>query len=119
MTKAPRLYDNQRWRKVRRMHLAEHPMCVMCERQGRVTAATVVDHIVPHEGNADLFWDMSNWQSLCYACHNSIKKQQELYGYSQAAGTDGLPLDANHPWNTRREKGHGKKTDQEAKARLS
>ena len=98
MTKAPRLYDNQRWRKVRRMHLAEHPMCVMCERQGRVTAATVVDHIVPHEGNADLFWDMDNWQSLCATCHSGIKRQQEHHGYSQAADINGLPMDSGHPW---------------------
>jgi len=36
-----------------------------------VKAATVVDHIIAHKGNANLFWDESNWQALCKRCHNS------------------------------------------------
>jgi 5-methylcytosine-specific restriction protein A len=30
----------------------------------------VVDHIVPHRGREQLFWDESNWQALCKACHD-------------------------------------------------
>jgi len=37
---------------------------------GRLNAATVVDHIVPHKGDAVLFWKQSNWQALCRDCHN-------------------------------------------------
>ena len=74
----------------------------MCERQGIVTAATVVDHIKEHKGDYGLFWDESNWQSLCASCHSGIKRTQEKHGYSQAAGVDGMPVDANHPWNKER-----------------
>ena len=94
-----RLYDSQRWRKVRRWWLKGHPLCEMCQRQGRITIATVVDHIIPHHGDPTLFWDANNYQSLCAACHNSLKREQELHGYSHAAGVDGVPLDPNHPWN--------------------
>jgi len=52
------------------MYLAEHPLCVKCEAEGRVTAATVVDHKEPHRGDYDRFWDESNWQSLCSYHHN-------------------------------------------------
>jgi len=45
-----------------------------------VTAALVVDHIQPHKGNDDLFWDASNWQSLCEACHN-LKTATEDGGF--------------------------------------
>jgi 5-methylcytosine-specific restriction enzyme A len=93
-----RLYDSVRWRKVRRMWLAEHPLCAMCTRQGRTTAAVVVDHVKPHEGDHELFWDQNNYQSLCYSCHSGIKRQQERHGYSQAADANGLPMDSNHPW---------------------
>ena len=31
-----------RWERARRLYLAEHPTCVMCEREGRIAAATVV-----------------------------------------------------------------------------
>ncbi len=32
--------------------------------------ANEVDHIKPHNGDLALFWDESNWQSLCKACHS-------------------------------------------------
>lgn len=93
-----RMYDSVRWRKARRMWLAEHPVCAMCARQGRTTAANTVDHIRPHDDDYDKFWDMDNWQSLCSTCHNSIKQQQERHGFSQAADINGLPIDSGHPW---------------------
>jgi len=93
-----RMYDSVRWRKARRMWLAAHPVCAMCARQGRTTAANTVDHIRPHDDDYDKFWDMDNWQSLCSTCHNSIKQQQERHGFSQAADINGLPIDSGHPW---------------------
>ena len=61
---------NWRWQKARLAHLGKHPLCIECSTLGRVTAASVVDHIVPHRGDQELFWDLSNWQSLCAPCHN-------------------------------------------------
>ena len=66
-----------RWQRAREMHLSNYPLCVECLRQGRTTAATVVDHIKPHRGDMHLFWDRSNWQSLCQPCHDSWKQSQE------------------------------------------
>jgi hypothetical protein len=34
-----------------------------------VTAATLVDHIIPHREDEGLFWLEGNWQSLCNRCH--------------------------------------------------
>lgn len=66
-----------RWQKARQQHLQQHPLCVMCEAQGRVEAATVVDHITPHRGDERLFWDQTNWQSLCKPHHDGEKQRQE------------------------------------------
>lgn len=63
-----------RWQKARERFLAKHPLCKHCQAQGIVTAATDVDHVIPHRGNDALFWDESNWQSLCKSCH-SVKTQ--------------------------------------------
>jgi 5-methylcytosine-specific restriction enzyme A len=54
-----------RWRKVRTHYLAKHPVCVRC-----CHVATVVDHIIPHKGDMNLFWDRNNWQPLCKTCHD-------------------------------------------------
>ena len=84
----------------------------MCEQQGRAHAATVVDHIVPHRiGDAlrskddqqisaarALFWDSSNWQSLCTTHHNSAKQALEraaLQQVARAAEADPSPTDGH------------------------
>ena len=67
----------------------------MCEAQGRVTAATVVDHIIPHKGDPVLMWDSEhNWQSLCDPHHNRDKQSQDRGGrkHTVAIGADGWPI---------------------------
>ena len=66
-----------KWQQYRLRFLKMNPLCVYCERDNRVTVATVVDHIVPHEGDKRLFWDTKNHQSLCASCHSSIKQREE------------------------------------------
>jgi len=66
-----------KWQQARAGYLLKHPLCVYCERQGRVTAATVVDHRVPHRGDMKLFWDSANWQPLCKPCHDGQKQREE------------------------------------------
>ena len=46
------------WQKARAVYLAQHPLCVFCEREGLVTAAVVVDHIEAHHGDHEKFWDL-------------------------------------------------------------
>jgi 5-methylcytosine-specific restriction endonuclease McrA len=97
--KEKRLYDSVRWRKARDRFLDSHPLCALCWVIDRDTPATIVDHIKPHGGDPDLFWDENNWQPLCASCHSGKKRLQENRGHSAAAGLDGTPLDAMHPWN--------------------
>ena len=62
-------YGSQ-WRTARAQFLRSHPLCAECMKQGNLTPATVVDHIIPHRGDMKLFWDERNWQALCESCHN-------------------------------------------------
>ena len=73
---AERGYD-YRWHKARNAFLVDNPICVMCNTEGRVTAAKVVDHITPHRGDELLFWDRANWQALCKVHHDSDKQMWE------------------------------------------
>ncbi len=66
-----------RWRKYRLMFLRSRPLCVECEKEGQVTAATDIDHIRPVRGKNDpLFWEPSNLQPLCKS-HHSQKTMRE------------------------------------------
>lgn len=64
------LYASARWQRARQMFLARHPLCAECQRQGRVTPANTVDHIIPHRGDPERFWDQDGWQPLCAPCHS-------------------------------------------------
>lgn len=47
------------------------PVMSQCHELGYVTAASQVDHVVPHRGDQRLFEDLeSNGQSLCASCHS-------------------------------------------------
>lgn len=81
-TRTQRGYSN-RWLKISAAYLCNHPLCAECQRQGKITPATEVDHIVPHKGDKKLFWDPSNWQPLCHECH-SRKTVREDGGFGRA-----------------------------------
>jgi 5-methylcytosine-specific restriction protein A len=72
-----RHWYGKRWFKARLQHLAKEPLCRRHLRLGQTVAATVVDHIKPHKGDARLFWDRANWQSLCKPCHDRDKQIEE------------------------------------------
>lgn len=75
-----------RWQRESKAHLREHPLCEECRRNGRITRATCVDHVKPHKGDQVLFWDPTNWQSLCDSCH-SRKTATEDGGFGRAGAT--------------------------------
>lgn len=101
-----------RWQQARADHLRRNPLCVFCRDKGRAVAASVVDHIkAPRLGDAKLsgdaeriaeawrlFWDRTNWQSLCKLCHDSTKQRMEKGG-RLGCSDSGLPLDPRHHWN--------------------
>ena len=57
------------WRNFRLTFLSENPLCVACLSLGRHTPSFIADHIIPHHGNIELFWDEENIQALCNRCH--------------------------------------------------
>jgi 5-methylcytosine-specific restriction protein A len=65
------------WEKARLGHLAHEPLCRLCAKEGRTTAANTVDHIIPHRGDRVLFWDRKNWQSLCQTCSSTKTAKQD------------------------------------------
>lgn len=88
-------YSLKRWAILRRSQLAASPLCVMCKAANKTKAAEVVDHIKPHRGDAALFWDPANLQSLCKRHHDSDKKIAENGGRAPVTiGPDGYPITA-------------------------
>jgi 5-methylcytosine-specific restriction protein A len=68
-TSTERGYNNE-WRKARDIHLTNEPLCRECLKVNKFIPANVVDHIYDHKGDKQIFWDKTNWQSLCTSCHS-------------------------------------------------
>jgi 5-methylcytosine-specific restriction enzyme A len=91
------LYDTARWKRLRLQQLQTEPLCRYCMQAGTVTEATICDHIEPHKGNHDKFFDTNNYMSLCKRCHDSDKAILERAGRRKAIiGNDGWPIDLNN-----------------------
>ena len=69
-------YDST-WRALSKQVRMEEPLCRHHLREGRVEAATCVDHIVPLSLSPELRLDRGNLQALCSRCH-SFKTQADL-----------------------------------------
>ena len=69
-TPAERGYDSQ-WKKFRKIYVAAHPLCAMCEARGKLTRTEIVHHIVPLEENGSKY-DEDNLISICFNCHEKI-----------------------------------------------
>lgn len=56
------------WQRYRLSFLADprNVICALCKHH----VATVVDHIIPHRGDNELFWARANHQALCKRCHD-------------------------------------------------
>lgn len=91
--------NSWKWDKWSRQYRKKFPLCSFCMKEGRVTAAAVVDHIIPHRGDHKLLFEWSNLQSLCKYHHDSVKQAEEKRGYTRDVGLDGWPVDKNHPAN--------------------
>lgn len=103
----PRKPSSQRgydatWRRLRRQVLEAEPLCRFCRQAGKLTPATVVDHIVPIREAPTRRLDRTNLAPLCTHCHNAVKQSEEKLGYDKGVGADGFPTDPRHPFNHKR-----------------
>ena len=58
------------WKRIRDRYIAAHPLCEQCAKEGRITPAQEVHHILPlSRGGTHA---EGNLMALCTPCHSSI-----------------------------------------------
>ena len=58
------------WKKIRARYVAAHPLCEMCQEEGRFTSVEIVHHIKElSDGGTH---DEINLMSVCKSCHSKI-----------------------------------------------
>jgi 5-methylcytosine-specific restriction protein A len=66
------------WQQYSKHYLMEHPLCALCAKKAPpvIKASECIDHIIPHRGDYNLFWNRNNHQPACLEC-NSVKAATE------------------------------------------
>lgn len=74
----PKAYGKGWQRKRSYVMARDDGLCQVCLRDGRVTPATQVDHIIPlAEGGTD---DVGNLQAICASCHEAKTLEEARRG---------------------------------------
>lgn len=64
---------NHKWRKIRKLKLAKHPLCENCLAADLTRIAVLVHHIDCNSTNNNY----NNLKSLCNACHEKIHNRSQ------------------------------------------
>ena len=79
--KYQKIYQDPRWKKIRKLKFQMNPLCELCESEGVTTVTDEIHHIIPFQSESDqegierLAFDISNTQSLCINHHKLVDKQ--------------------------------------------
>ena len=82
----------RRHAKLREQLLRSEPLCRHCKAKGRVTPATIADHIVSI-ANGGAIHDIDNLQPLCRTCHDRKTLAEQGKRARRRFGVDGWPID--------------------------
>jgi 5-methylcytosine-specific restriction protein A len=66
-----KFYNGARWKRLRSAHLAAHPLCEQCLKEGQVTEATIVHHVKERLQAPEMAYDSDNLESICDAHHTA------------------------------------------------
>lgn len=72
------LYGSSRWATLRNEYITDDSQCSICGSREQLH----LDHIAPHRGVIDLFFNEDNLCCLCASCHR-IKTAQEIANRSK------------------------------------
>jgi 5-methylcytosine-specific restriction protein A len=73
-----RIYNSERWRKLRKLKFSYNPLCELCQKEGIVISAEDIHHIISFMSADDieqryhLAYDFDNLLSLCKVCHQRL-----------------------------------------------
>lgn len=78
--------------KLRAQLLRQEPLCRLCKEKGRVTVATIADHVIPiAQGGA--VHDLANMQPVCAECHQDKTNRDNGRRVKRRIGADGWPAE--------------------------
>jgi hypothetical protein len=83
---AARGYDS-RWARFARTYKRVHPLCVVCELEGRTKLTDVPHHLEPVASGGELYPGDEGLLPVCNRCHQRVEKLG--HGWRKAVKTQG------------------------------
>jgi len=78
------------WRRLRKIHLHRHPLCVVCGAPSSNGRSNHVDHIIPVAAGGPRL-DPDNLQTLCHTHHNQkTRDDQKRYRLDRSSAGGGV-----------------------------
>ena len=79
------IYQNKKWKDLRKEKLMKNPLCEMCLQKGKTTPAIDVHHkdsFLNYEGNRrlEVAYNYDNLLSVCKECHAELHRNGRTYG---------------------------------------
>jgi len=74
-------YHTNAWKLASKRFLEDNPLCIECQKSGRLKPSIITDHIIPKDICSDP-WDSDNFQPLCKNCH-SIKSAKDKTSFKK------------------------------------
>lgn len=77
-----KIYQSERWRRLRAWKFACSPLCELCLKQGKTVPAEDIHHVVSFMTTDDynqrmtLAYDYDNLMSLCKQCHQKLHNKK-------------------------------------------
>ena len=76
---ANQVRQSQRWRKLRKLYAARHPLCAdpfgWHKQDGVTVPMEHVHHIIPIKHNPKLAYTESNLMAVCAKCHAKLERE--------------------------------------------
>ena len=73
-----KIYDHK-WRKFSKSYRLSNPLCVVCLKDGIITVASEVHHIIDIRDAPDRQFDSTNLVSICHSCHSKITSRNNKH----------------------------------------
>lgn len=79
-----KIYNSERWRRLRAYKFAADPLCEMCLKDNKTVVAEDIHHITSFMSTEDkyqrlhLAYDFDNLMSLCKQCHGIVHSNKHF-----------------------------------------
>lgn len=78
-----KIYNSQKWKKLRNAYIKEFPLCQSCLEKGKIVPGEEIHHVIrfltgqTQQEIEALAYDWNNLKTLCRSCHKAAHRKED------------------------------------------